>query len=104
MTRPTKATELYAESESLQMMTSARKSQSFTSFATAPTITLANPSSICNGSNTGANIAYKLIDDDSYTTEYFEAGQEKMRRITNSSGIGSTANGTAASKVIIFES
>jgi len=72
--------QLNSEQENLQQMGPVRKTQEITSFASATDITLKAPSSIVNSTDTGANIQYKCVDDTAYRTEYFAAGQEKMKK------------------------
>jgi len=103
MTKPN-FQEINSSQESLQMITSARKSQEITNFTTAATITLMQPSSVCNATNTGAYIAIMIVDDAAYRIEWFGAGQEKMRRLKLVGGIGSAANGTTCTNVFVFES
>ena len=96
------------ENASLQQMGPVRRVQVITSFGDDILVTLKAPSSIVNATDTGANIAYKLVDDyDAYIVEYFEAGQEKMRRVqigAGTTGIGDSGNGTTCTKVMVCES
>jgi len=53
--------------------------------------------SIVNLTNTGAYIAYAVVSaPTTYITEYFAAGQEKLRRVAVLRGSG---NGTTVTKV-----
>ena len=96
------------ETACLQQMAPVRRVQVITSFAADTLVTLKAPSSIVNATDTGADIAYKLSDDnDAYIVEYFEAGQEKMRMVqigAGTLGIGDSGNGTTCTKVMVCES
>ena len=93
---------------SLQQMGPVRRVQYITVSGDATLVTLKAPSSIVNPTDTGGMIAYKLVDDyDAYIVEYFEAGQEKMRRVqigATTTGIGDTGDGTTVSAVMVCES
>ena len=94
MTAPSTVTpDNYTDDVSLQMMTSVRVREQFSTFTAANATTLRNPTSISNDGTAAGYIAIQCIDDDDYLLEWFERGQEKMRRVAS---IGSTGDGTGA--------
>lgn len=94
--------EIYGPEESVQMMTSARNSQTIPIVLTDVAVTLKTPSIIVNNTAAAGFIAYLLVDDvlPNYTIEYFAAGQEKRRRVTL---IGGSRAGSTVTEVLVLE-
>lgn len=94
------STDTYSERECLLMLSPTRTGQSVTVHATEATaVTLRNPVRLVNNTNGAGNINYTLVDTAFSITEYFAAGQEKLRRVST---IGSTASGTTIATVLVL--
>ncbi len=72
--------------------------QTIASFGSNVTVTLVNPITVENATDTAANIAFQCAGDSALHVSHFLPGQAK--RIAAAT-IGSSGNGTTATKVII---
>lgn len=87
---------LWGAVEAMYFINPSTKTQIVSTFTTETEVTLENPQTVTNATDTDASIAVKLVGDSVYATEFFSAGQTKVMCV---SYIGSTSDGTTCTKV-----
>lgn len=88
--------ESWSSSESNQYHNASNISQEITNFTSNVNVTLNNPHSIMNGSDTAGNVEIRLRNDSLFRTFYMQPGCELIKDVAE---VGSN---TTVSKVIIF--